>query len=81
MIANGDASLSTSRDSHTAKSGTLTKANLIEEVSRVLEIPRKEAAVIVERMLDSTGQGEFVQIQGGAVEEVEKPVVAGRYQR
>src|ERR1700756_2867959 len=46
----------------------LTKANLIEEVSRVMEIPRKEAAVIVERILDSMvralDRGDKVEIRG-----------------
>ena len=51
-----------------AKYGILTKSNLIEEISRVLEIPRKEAAVIVERILDSMvralARGDKVEIRG-----------------
>src|SRR5947209_3064534 len=55
-------------DSNGASSAILTKANLIEEVSRVVEIPRKEAAAIVERILDSMvhalDRGDKVEIRG-----------------
>jgi integration host factor subunit beta len=47
---------------------TLTKADLIEEVSRVTELPWQEAAVIVEHMLDSMvrvlNRGDKVEIRG-----------------
>ncbi len=51
------------------KGAILTKADLIEEVSRVLEeVSRKEAAVIVERILDSMARalqrGDYIQIRG-----------------
>jgi len=46
----------------------LTKTALIEEVSRVAELPRKEAAVIVERILESMvnaiKRGDKVEIRG-----------------
>jgi len=46
----------------------MTKANLIEEVSRVVEIPRREAEVVVETMLHSIVQalraGDKVEIRG-----------------
>src|SRR5215467_8682325 len=47
---------------------SLTKADLIAEVARVAELPRKEAAAIVERILDSMVQaierGDKVEIRG-----------------
>ncbi len=51
------------------KGAVLTKADLIEEVFKVLkEVSRKEAAVIVERMLDSMvralQRGDYIQIRG-----------------
>jgi len=46
----------------------MTKADLIEEVSRVVEIPRREAAVVVESMLRSIVQAlrasDKVEIRG-----------------
>ena len=46
----------------------MTKADLIEEVSRVVEVTRKESEVIVETILDSVvkslRQGEKVEIRG-----------------
>ena len=46
----------------------MTKADLIEEVSRVVEVTRKESDVIVETILDSVvhslRQGEKVEIRG-----------------
>ena len=46
----------------------MTKADLIEEVSRVAEIPRREAEIVVETMLHSIVQalraGEKVEIRG-----------------
>ena len=46
----------------------MTKADLIEEVSRVVEIPRREAEVVVETMLQSIVQalraGDKVEIRG-----------------
>jgi integration host factor subunit beta len=51
-----------------ARQETLTKTDLIEEVSRVVEIPHRESAVIVERILDSTvhaiERGDKVEIRG-----------------
>jgi len=68
MIIEAEAPLSKSTDSDGASSATLTKANLIREVSRVLEIPRKEAEVIVERILDSMvhalDRGDKVEVRG-----------------
>jgi nucleoid DNA-binding protein len=56
-----------STDSADAEAVISTKANLIEEISRVLEIPRK-AAVIVERILESLvhalDRGDKVEIRG-----------------
>jgi integration host factor subunit beta len=50
------------------KRASLTKTDLIEEVSRVAEIPRKEAAVIVEFILGSMvhaiERGDKVEIRG-----------------
>ncbi len=51
------------------KGAVLTKTDLIEEVFKVLkEVSRKEAAVIVERMLDSMvralQRGDYIQIRG-----------------
>jgi integration host factor subunit beta len=67
MITDGeDGRLSKTRVSDSP--AILTKANLIEEVSRVVEIPRKEAAVIVESILDSIvhaiNRGDKVEIRG-----------------
>jgi integration host factor subunit beta len=46
----------------------LTKTDLIAEVSRVAELPRNEAALIVERILDSVvhaiQRGDKVEIRG-----------------
>ena len=46
----------------------LTKAELVEEVSRITELPRKEAAIIVEGILDSMvhaiERGDKVEIRG-----------------
>ena len=68
MITEADAPLLKTTDSDGASSATLTKANLIREVSHVLEIPRKEAEVIVERILDSMvhalDRGDKVEIRG-----------------
>jgi integration host factor subunit beta len=66
MITEEDARLS--KTSNSDNPSILTKANLIEDVSRVLEIPRKEAAVIVEHILDSMvhalDRGDKVEIGG-----------------
>ena len=47
---------------------TMTKADLIEEVSRVVEIPRREAEIVVETMLRTMVRalraGDKVQIRG-----------------
>ncbi len=47
---------------------TMTKAYLIEEVSRVVEIPRREAELVVETMLRSMVEalraGDKVEIRG-----------------
>ena len=47
---------------------TMTKADLIEEVSRVVEIPRREAEVVVETMLRTMVRalraGDKVEIRG-----------------
>ncbi len=47
---------------------TMTKADLIEEVSRVVEIPRREAKVVVETILQSMVEalraGDKVEIRG-----------------
>jgi integration host factor subunit beta len=68
MVKQEAVRLSKTTDSEGASSATVTKANLIEEVSRVIEIPRKEAAVIVERILDSMVRaldgGDKVEIRG-----------------
>ena len=51
-----------------AKRAALTKTELIEEVSRVAEIPRNEAGVIVESILNSMvraiDRGDKVEIRG-----------------
>jgi integration host factor subunit beta len=66
MITEQDAPLSKTTNSDNPS--ILTKANLIEDVSRVLEIPRKDAAVIVERIFDSMvhalDRGDKVEIRG-----------------
>jgi nucleoid DNA-binding protein len=68
MITEAEAPLSKITDSDGASSAPLTKENLIEEVCRVVEIPRKEAAIIVERILDSMvhalDRGDKVEIRG-----------------
>ncbi len=47
---------------------TMTKADLIEEVCRVVEIPRREAELVVETMLRSMVEalraGDKVEIRG-----------------
>ena len=46
----------------------MTKADLVEEVSRVIEMTRKDSAIILEAMLDSMvrslGAGDKVEIRG-----------------
>ena len=48
--------------------GTLTKANLIEEVLNITELPRKESETIVETVFESIIQalqkGEKIEIRG-----------------
>jgi integration host factor subunit beta len=50
------------------KQSTLTKADLIEEVLRVTELPRKESETIVETVFDSIiealQKGEKIEIRG-----------------
>jgi integration host factor subunit beta len=50
------------------KGSTMTKADLIEEVSRVVEMPPKESQVIVDAIFDSIvrslGGGDKVEIRG-----------------
>ena len=50
------------------KQPTLTKADLIEEVLKVTELPRKESETIVETIFDSTieaiQKGEKIEIRG-----------------
>jgi integration host factor subunit beta len=69
MLTDGEhGRLSKTTDYNGTSSAILTKANLIEEVSRVLVIPRKEAAVIVECILDgmvrAIDRGDKVEIRG-----------------
>jgi integration host factor subunit beta len=51
-----------------AKESNLRKADLIEKVRELVQIPRKEATVVVELILDSMvwalGRGEKVEIRG-----------------
>src|SRR5437870_1048322 len=65
MIIDGDRPLAKSTDSAARK---LTKADLIEEVSRVVELQWQEAAGIVEYILGSMvraiGRGDKVEIRG-----------------
>ena len=62
MLPDGDVSPAA------AKRAALTKMELIEEVSRVAEIPRNEAWVIVESILNSMvraiDRGDKVEIRG-----------------
>jgi len=50
------------------KQPTLTKADLIEEVLKVTELPRKESEIIVETIFDSIieaiQKGEKIEIRG-----------------
>ena len=50
------------------KQATLTKADLIEEVLRITELPRKESETIVETIFDSIigalQKGEKIEIRG-----------------
>lgn len=50
------------------KQATLTKADLIEEVLRITELPRKESEIIVETVFDSIieslQKGEKIEIRG-----------------
>jgi len=50
------------------KQPTLTKADLIEEVLRITELPRKESETIVETIfdsiIDSLQQGQKIEIRG-----------------
>jgi integration host factor subunit beta len=63
MLTNGDTPFP-----KTSETGKLTKADLIEEVSRVTGLQWKEASVIVERILNSMvraiERGEKVEIRG-----------------
>jgi hypothetical protein len=60
----------------------LTKTDLIEEVSRVTELQWHEAAVIVERILDSMvraiERGDKVEIRGFVVEIFDLPPLLWR---
>jgi integration host factor subunit beta len=51
-----------------SKQPTLTKADLIEEVLKVTELPRKESEIIVETIFDSIidaiQKGEKIEIRG-----------------
>src|SRR5262250_811359 len=51
-----------------SKQPTLTKADLIEEVLRITELPRKESEIIVETIFDSIieaiQKGEKIEIRG-----------------
>ncbi|WP_181522875.1 HU family DNA-binding protein, partial [Pseudomonas aeruginosa] len=50
------------------KQSTLTKADLIEEVLRITELPRKESETIVETIFDSIieslQKGQKIEIRG-----------------
>lgn len=52
----------------TTKQPTLTKADLIEEVLRVTELPRKESEMVVETIFDSIiealQKGDKIEIRG-----------------
>jgi integration host factor subunit beta len=65
MLTDGSGTLARSTAS---AAGKVTKADLIEEVSRVVELQWQEAAVIVERILDSVvhalERGDKVEIRG-----------------
>ena len=64
MLTSGDGQ----PPNNSAGPAVLTKAELIEEVSRITELPRKAAAIIVERILDSMvraiERGDKVEIRG-----------------
>ena len=68
MLTDGDGKSTLKPTDSTTRRAALTKTDLIEEVSRVLEIPRKEAAIIVECILDSIvraiHRGDKVEIRG-----------------
>src|ERR1051325_5860235 len=68
MPINGDDESNRKPTAGPARRANLTKPDLIVEVSRVVEIPRKEAAVIVELILGSMMQaikrGDKVEIRG-----------------
>jgi integration host factor subunit beta len=57
-----------SRTGYFRRKGDMTKADLIEEVSRVVEMTRKEAEVIVEAIFDSIVRslrgGDKIEIRG-----------------
>jgi nucleoid DNA-binding protein len=60
--------LTDGNDALSSPAGKLTKTDLIEEVSRVTELRWQEAAVVVERILDSMihaiERGDKVEIRG-----------------
>jgi integration host factor subunit beta len=64
MLTNGDGPV----PNNGAVPAVLTKTELIEEVSRITKLPRKEAAMIVEHILDSMvhalDRGDKVEIRG-----------------
>ena len=68
MLTNGDGESTRKTTASTTRRAAFTKTDLIEEVSRVVEIPQKEAAVVVEYILDSMvhaiGRGYKVEIRG-----------------
>ena len=83
MLIDGEVETNLKSTGSAAKSGILTKSNLIEEISRVLEIPRKEAAVIVEHILDSMvraiDRDDKVEIRGfGSFRTRQRPARFGR---
>src|SRR5215471_9350315 len=46
------------------KQPTLTKADLIEEVLKVTELPRKESETIFESIIDALQKGDKIEIRG-----------------
>src|SRR5271156_2678920 len=53
VVRGGSHSMAEAAGEHAKKDHTMTKADLVEEVTRITELPRKEAEAVVETIFES----------------------------
>src|SRR5271163_4155793 len=53
VVRGGSHSMAEAAGEHVKKDHTMTKADLVEEVTRITELPRKEAEAVVETIFES----------------------------